>query len=96
MNPPYGEINAWVRKAYESSIRGAVIVCLLPSRTDQAWWHDIVMRHASEIRFIRGRLRFGGKLNAPFPNVIVVFGKIATNAFSGSAINFTTMSNSGF
>ncbi len=74
MNPPYGrEIGKWVRKAYESSLEGATVVCLLPARTDTAWWHDYVMK-SNDIRFIRGRLRFSGsKVNAPFPNAIVVF-----------------------
>src|SRR5688572_4824194 len=41
MNPPYGRtIGAWMRKAYESARAGAVVVCLVPARTDTAWWHD--------------------------------------------------------
>ena len=41
MNPPYGrEIGKWIRKAYEESLRGALVVCLVPARTDTAWWHD--------------------------------------------------------
>lgn len=74
MNPPYGrEIGKWMRKAYESSLAGATVVCLIPSRTDTAWWHDFVMK-ASEIRYVRGRLKFGGvKGSAPFASSIVVF-----------------------
>ncbi len=73
MNPPYGRvIGLWVRKAYESAQGGGVVVCLLPARTDTRWWHDYVMR--GEVRFIRGRLRFGdGKNSAPFPSAIVIF-----------------------
>ena len=73
MNPPYGRvIGLWVRKAFESAQAGAVVVCLLPARTDTRWWHDYVMR--GEFRFIRGRLRFGdGKNSAPFPSAIVIF-----------------------
>jgi phage N-6-adenine-methyltransferase len=73
MNPPYGrEIGKWMKKAYESSLEGAVVVCLVPSRTDTAWWHDYAMK--GKIEFIRGRLKFGNaKNNAPFPSVIVVF-----------------------
>ena len=74
MNPPYGRhIGRWIEKAYCSSLSGATVVCLLPSRTDTAWWHDYVMK-ASEIRFIRGRLKFGDATwNAPFPSAIIVF-----------------------
>jgi phage N-6-adenine-methyltransferase len=78
MNPPYGkEIKFWVKKAYESSLYGCKVVCLLPSRTDTAWWHDYVIPHG-KITFIRGRLSFtnsaGSKNPAPFPSAIVVFG----------------------
>lgn len=73
MNPPYGrEIGKWVKKPYESASTGATIVCLLPARTDTAWWHDYCAK--GEIRFIRGRLKFGGHKNsAPFPSCVVVF-----------------------
>lgn len=73
MNPPYGRaIKGWVKKAYESSLAGATVVCLLPSRTDTVWWHDYCMK--GEIRFIRGRLKFGGQKNsAPFPSAVVIF-----------------------
>lgn len=73
MNPPYGRgIGVWVKKAYESSMWGATMVCLIPARTDTAWWHDYVMK--GEITFLRGRLKFGGHKNsAPFPSAIVVF-----------------------
>lgn len=73
MNPPYGrKIGSWVEKAYASAQNGATVVCLLPARTDTAWWHDYCLK--GEIRFIRGRLKFGGsKWNAPFPNAVVIF-----------------------
>jgi phage N-6-adenine-methyltransferase len=73
MNPPYGRtISQWVRKAYGSSLTGATVVCLLPARTDTAWWHDYCTK--GEIRFIRGRLKFGGHKNsAPFPSAVIVF-----------------------
>lgn len=73
MNPPYGrEIGKWVQKAFESSLNGATVVCLVPSRTDTKWWHEYAMK--GEIRFLKGRLRFGeGTANAPFPSAVVVF-----------------------
>lgn len=77
MNPPYGrEISKWVRKAYESVVTGGcqLVCCLLPARTDTAWWHDYCMN--GEIRFVRGRLKFGGSRNsAPFPSAVVIFKK---------------------
>ena len=73
MNPPYGRsIKDWMRKAYESSLQGATVVCLVPARTDTAWWHDYAIK--GDIEFIRGRLKFGGHKNsAPFPSAVVVF-----------------------
>jgi len=77
MNPPYGrEIAKWIEKAWRES-KAATIVCLVPARTDTAWWHDYCMK--GEIRFIRGRLKFSGnKWNAPFPSAIVIFGNQPT------------------
>jgi phage N-6-adenine-methyltransferase len=74
MNPPYGrEIGRWIEKAYESSLAGATVVCLIPSRTDTLWWHGLITK-AHEIRFLKGRLKFGRSENsAPFPSAIVVF-----------------------
>lgn len=75
MNPPYGrKIGRWMEKAYRSSLRGATVVCLVPSRTDTRWWHEYAMR--GDIEFIRGRLKFNGHKNsAPFPSAVVVFKK---------------------
>ncbi len=74
LNPPYGrEIGKWMAKAYEESLLGATVVCLVPSRTDTNWWHEYVMK-AHELRFIKGRLKFGGsKTSAPFPSAVVIF-----------------------
>ena len=73
MNPPYGRvIGDWMRKAYESSLAGALVVCLVPARTDTAWWHDYAAK--GDVVFIRGRLKFqGGASSAPFPSAVVVF-----------------------
>lgn len=70
-NPPYrrGQIERWLAKAREAYLA----VYLLPSRTGAAWWHDHALR-ADEIRFVRGRLKFGGaKINAPEWSVIVIY-----------------------
>lgn len=73
MNPPYGKkIGSWMKKALEAE---TTVVCLVPARTDTKWWHEYAMK-ASEIRFIKGRLKFGDSKNsAPFPSAIIVFGK---------------------
>jgi len=73
VNPPYGrEVGKWVKKAYEESQGGCTVVCLLAARTDTRWFHDYCLR--GEIRWIKGRLKFGGAKNsAPFPSMIVIF-----------------------
>lgn len=76
MNPPYGRgIGAWIRKAYESVQNGdcELVCCLIPARTDTAWWHDYVMQ-GGVVTFVRGRLKFSGNTsNAPFPSAVCVF-----------------------
>lgn len=73
MNPPYGRVlTLWMKKAYESALKGALVVCLVPARTDTKWFHNYAL--AGEIRFIKGRLKFGGATSgAPFPSLIIVF-----------------------
>ena len=76
-NPPYGRnISEWLRKAHDEIGRNAdVIVMLVHARTDTAWFHDYVYEKPNvELHFVRGRLKFGGgKVNAPFPSVVLVF-----------------------
>lgn len=74
MNPPYGrEICKWVKKAADTAMGGGVVVALLPVRTDTQWWHHVMK--ATELRFIRGRVKFGNaKVGAPFPSVIAIWG----------------------
>ena len=75
VNPPYGNIKEWVKKAHDESINnGAVVVMLIPARTDTRYWHDYIMEEADSIYFVKGRLKFGQSQNAaPFPSAVVVF-----------------------
>ena len=73
VNPPYSNIKDWCKKSYDEWQKGKTVVMLIPSRTDTRYWHDYIME-ATEIRFIKGRLKFGGAKNsAPFPSAIIVF-----------------------
>jgi site-specific DNA-methyltransferase (adenine-specific) len=70
-NPPYGP---GLRPFLEHAREADIAVFLIPARTDTRWFHEIVIPHAKEIRFLRGRLKFGGMKNsAPFPSMIVIF-----------------------
>ena len=78
MNPPYGRKQKdWIEKAFQEGEKaGTTVVALVPARTDTKAWHNYCMK-ASEIRFVKGRLKFGqgaSKTNsAPFPSAAVVF-----------------------
>lgn len=82
-NPPYSRKTktnpgqaAWIKKAYEESRAGALVVLLIPARTDTEAFHEYILPNA-EIRFLRGRLRFEDKGQpkdaAPFPSMVVIF-----------------------
>lgn len=69
-NPPYSQIAQWVKKAWKE---GTIVVLLIPARTDTKYFHNYIYNR-SEIRFVKGRLKFGNCKNAaPFPSMIVVF-----------------------
>lgn len=73
-NPPYGRVlKDWVKKASEA--RGGIVVLLVPARTDTRYFHEYIYQKPNvEIRFLKGRLKFGdGKGSAPFPSMVVIF-----------------------
>jgi site-specific DNA-methyltransferase (adenine-specific) len=76
MNPPYGkDIGMWIRKAYAEFTSGnaELVVMLLPARTDTKWFHDYLYGIA-ELRFVKGRLKFGNSANsAPFPSLVAIY-----------------------
>lgn len=87
-NPPYGKsIGTWVKKCYDEHVNHRVdVVMLIPSRTDTSWFHKYILNKASEIRFVKGRLKFVNRTfpswredgnfkvsPAPFPSMIVIY-----------------------
>ncbi len=77
MNPPYGrDIGRWMAKARDEARSGALVVCLVPARTDTTWWHEFIGQRA-EVRFVKGRLKFvhqdGRGDPAPFPSAVVIY-----------------------
>lgn len=81
LNPPYSKCREFIAKAAEEARKGCTVVCLVPARTDTRWFHEHVWDAAThrprpgvEVRFIKGRLKFGGATaGAPFPSVVIVF-----------------------
>jgi len=77
LNPPYGRIiSKWIIKAIDQYEKGNAkkIVMLLPSRTCTVWFHYLYERQDTEIRFIKGRLRYNDSNPAPFPSMLVILG----------------------
>ena len=73
MNPPHSALASWVAKADQEAQRGAVVIALLPARTDAGWFHEHVLDRYP-VCWIRGRVRFVGATdNAPFPSMLVRF-----------------------
>ncbi len=77
-NPPYGRgIGRWVEKAAQSvkADPSIVVLMLVPSRTDVAWFHDHCLHNPDcAVEFLRGRLKFGdAKVGAPFPSMLLTF-----------------------
>lgn len=81
MNPPYSQVSEFMAKAHLEAACGCTVVCLVPARTDTRWWFKYIVnengigwRPGVEVRFVKGRLKFGsGKNSAPFPSVVVIF-----------------------
>lgn len=61
INPPYNNKDkvAFIRKAYEESLKGKICVLLIPSATELVIFHELILPYA-EIRFIKGRVKFKG------------------------------------
>jgi len=73
-NPPYNNITEWVKKAVNA--HNCLTVMLIPARTDTKWFHGYIYGKY-EIRFLKGRLKFGNSPNnAPFPSMIVIMDNI--------------------
>lgn len=75
-NPPYDTKiqNKAFEFAHKFTKKGVTTVMLVPARTDTKRFHDWVFDKGHEIRFLKGRLKFGESKNpAPFPSCIIIF-----------------------
>jgi len=75
VNPPYAkdELTAFVEKAvWELENNEHESIMLLPCKTDQDWFHDIILKNDYEIFWIRKRLHFtNNRWASPAPNFLV-------------------------
>ena len=84
VNPPYSNLKTtkknglgYIEKAHIEAQKGKTIVLLIPARTDTTWFHDIIVKHNYEVKFIKGRLKFNNDKNpAPFPSMLVIMKNI--------------------
>ncbi|KKM02068.1 hypothetical protein LCGC14_1788200 [marine sediment metagenome] len=67
-------VNKLIAETSYPSGKRTIVVGLLPARTDTRWFHDHVYGK-SQIRFLKGRIKFEGATNsAPFPSMVVIWG----------------------
>lgn len=82
VNPPFSALLIWLRRAHEQWRAGMVetVVCLVPVRTDSAWFHDTLSADAA-IYLLKGRVRFldttGRAQATPFSLMLVTLGATA-------------------
>lgn len=74
MNPPYGrDLPQWLKKAIDESYRGVTTVCLIPARTNTAWFHELCFAKG-EVRFVLGRPKFNdAEHGLPYPLAVVIY-----------------------
>lgn len=62
VNPPYSRKlkEAFVKRAIKFKEDGRLCVMLLPVSTSTSLFHDHILPNATEIRFLRGRVKFKG------------------------------------
>lgn len=72
VNPPYSRKIAWIKKAMQQMKKGRTSIMLLPTATDAAWFHDLIMKFA-KIRFIRGRLVLDGGKHPRYGSMLCTF-----------------------
>ena len=97
-NPPYsrGNIDRFIKKGYEESLKGAVVVMLLPSDTSTRYFHNYCMK-ASEIIFLYPRVKFNRpngisfKTSPKFGSMVIVFDeqKRTTSGLKVSSMRWT-------
>ena len=76
-NPPYNNATEWIKKAVNTY--HCLTIMLIPARTDTRWFHEYIY-NKYEIRFIKGRLKFGNSLNnAPLPSMIIIIDNTGDN-----------------
>lgn len=77
INPPFSEINKTTFKQYikDLVICDNFIILLIPSRTDTKFFQWLLDMYQPKIWFFKGRLHFNDSKSAPFPTLLLMFGR---------------------
>lgn len=95
LNPPYGRgMGRWIVLAARWG-REVPVVAFILARTDLPWWHDVVMKTAAEVRFVRGRVKFlrangDAASGAPAPSLVLVWRPGESGAPGGPKVSTFT------
>lgn len=74
VNPPYGNIEPWIRKAVEEMKQNRKSVFLIPFRPHTKYWVELVVPHACEVSLLREQIKFVGyRKQLPLALALVVF-----------------------
>jgi hypothetical protein len=77
LNCEYNKTGPWLQKAYQESLKGSTVACLVAARPETKYWREWVWERACEIRFYTGRISFledGQPQGSPkFPSALVVY-----------------------
>lgn len=77
LNPPYSNLEYWMKIAQVGSHVARGVVCLVPNAPDCYWWSESVEGKASEIRLPSGRVHFekedGWSGRAGFSSALIVY-----------------------
>lgn len=97
VNPPYSQKlkERFILKALEESRKGKVCVLLLPVSTSTQIFHNVILPNASEIRFVKRRIKFAGRNSAgeyvttkpPMHDSMVVIFGTGANALKISSLD---------
>ena len=89
VNPPYDNCAKWMQKAVQEKQKGNMTVCLVPARTNTNWFHEWIVPHAAELRFIQNGIKFVGyKRKSPFAVMLVMFRPEYTGELKVTTVNY--------
>ncbi len=82
MNPPYsrGNINKCMKKAYDDSLKGHLVVCLVRDDPTTGWYEEFVDNKALVILRLKKRVKFvNGNSGYNFPCCVVIYDNNVTS-----------------